>query len=93
MERIIFLTFLLLLIISATTLAIVGTQTLKLDGKHYVEMKDCKVLNEIKTQLTLEVRIRVKEFTNEWMPIVYKGEPEFDYSGRSYSLSVYHKLG
>ena len=84
----IFLTVLILLTINAVAHAIVGTQALKLDGKQYVEMKDCKALNEIKTRLTLEVRIRVREFSNEWIPIVYKGDPKFDYSGRSYSLWV-----
>ena len=79
---------LILFLICTSALAVVGTQALKLDGNHYVEMKDCKALNEIKTQLTLEVRIRVKEFTNEWMPIVYKGEPKPDFSGRSYTLWV-----
>ena len=88
MKKIIFLAILILLTISTVALAIVGTQALKLDGKHYVQMKDYKPLNEIKTRLTLETRIRVKEFTNEWMPIVYKGEPKFDCSGRSYSLWV-----
>ena len=83
-----FLTVLTLLTISAGAQAIVGTQALKLDGKHYVQMKDCQALNEISTQLTVEARIRVRGFSNEWMPIVYKGDPFFDVSRRSYTLWV-----
>jgi len=88
MERKMFLTVLTLLTISAGAQAIVGTQALKLDGKHYVQMKDCQALNEISTQLTVEARIRVRGFSNEWMPIVYKGDPFFDVSRRSYTLWV-----
>jgi len=89
MKRIIFLTFLILLTISAAALAIIGTQALKLDGKQYVEMKNCKALNDIKTQLTVEARIRVKAFTNEWMPIIYKGDGALtNWSGRSYTLWI-----
>jgi len=85
----IFLTVLILLTINAVAHAIVSTQALKLDSKQYVEMKNCKALNEIKTQLTLEVRIRIKSFTSWWMPIIYKGDGiSPGCSVRSYTLWV-----
>jgi len=62
------------LTICATTLAVVGTQSLKLDGKDYIEMKDSHLLNTILTNITVEMRVRVSSFTNEWMPILYKGD-------------------
>jgi len=51
-------------------------------------MKTCKALDEITTQLTVEARIRVKEFSNEWMPIVYKGGSFQGIGRRSYTLWV-----
>jgi hypothetical protein len=45
--------------------AVVGTQCLKLDGKHYLQMKDSHLLNAITTTMTIEMRIRVSSFTNE----------------------------
>ena len=69
--------------------AVVGTQCIKLDGKHYVQMKDSHLLNAISTKMTIEMRIRVSSFTNEWMPILYKGDGISPGSiGRSYTLWV-----
>jgi len=80
---------LILLTICTKTNAIVGTQALKLDGKHYVEMQHCEALNKIEKQVTLEARIRITSFTNNWMPIVYKGDKAVPHSaGRSYTLWV-----
>jgi len=80
---------LILFIICAPAFAVVGTQSLKLDGKHYVEMRNSNALNPISKQLTVEVRIRVVSFTNGWMPIIYKGDGiSPGCSGRSYTLWV-----
>lgn len=79
----------MLLTVCATAYAIVGTQALKLDGKHYVEMQDCEALNSIENQVTLEARIRIDSFTNGWMPLVYKGDKSVPhFAGRSYTLWV-----
>jgi hypothetical protein len=68
---------------------VIGTQVLKLDGEHYVETKKSNPLNLISTKLTVEARIRITSFTNEWMPVVYKGDGVLpDYSGRSYTLWI-----
>jgi len=68
---------------------VIGTQVLKLDGKHYVEMQNSRALNLISKQLTVEVRVRVKSFTGWWMPIVYKGDVgNPGWSGRSYTLWI-----
>jgi len=80
---------LILFLICTSAFAVVGTQALKLDGKHYVEMKNSKPLNPISKQLTVEARVRVKSFTGLWMPIVYKGDKEKPgWSGRSYTLWI-----
>jgi len=79
----------ILLTVCAEANAIVGTQALKLDGKHYVKTQNCEALNKIEEQVTIEVRIRITSFTNSWMPIVYKGDRAMPYSaGRSYTLWV-----
>ena len=80
---------LILLIICASAFGVIGTQVLNLDGKHYVEMKNSNPLNLISTKLTVEARIRITSFTNEWMPVFYKGDAALPgYSGRSYTLWI-----
>ncbi len=80
---------LILLIICTSAFAVVGTQVLKLDGKHYVETKNSAPLNLISKKLTVEARVRVSSFTNEWMPVVYKGDSALpNYAGRSYTLWI-----
>jgi len=75
--------------ICAIAFAVIGTQCLKLDGKHYIEMKDSHLLNSIKTTMTIEMRIRISSFTNEWMPVLYKGDGRSPGSiGRSYILWI-----
>lgn len=79
----------ILFIICTSSFAVVGTQVLKLDGKHYVEMKDAKPLNLISKQLTIEARVRVASFNGWWTPVVYKGDGTSPgYSGRSYTLWI-----
>ncbi len=82
-----------LLTICTIAFAVVGTQSLKLDGKHYVEMKDSHVLNTISTKMTIEMRVRVSSFTNQWIPVLYKGDgipPGL--MGRSYTFWI-NQLG
>jgi len=68
---------------------VVGTQSLKLNGKQYVEMKDSHLLNTISTNITVEMRVRVSSFTNEWMPVLYKGDGISPGSmGRSYTFRI-----
>ena len=80
---------LILFLICTSAFAVVGTQALKLDGSHYVEMKNDKTLNNISKQLTVEARVRVKSFASWWMPVIYKGDGMSPgCSGRSYTLWI-----
>ena len=50
---------------------------------NHVEMKDSESLNAINSQVTIEAWIKAADFTNRWMPIIYKGDK---YNNRSYTL-------
>ncbi|MFC1715181.1 two-component regulator propeller domain-containing protein [Candidatus Poribacteria bacterium] len=60
-------------------------RVLSLDGDgDYVEIADSEALNDIGSQVTMEAWVRVSKHTNIWMPIIYKGETNGEYS--SYGL-------
>ena len=53
------------------------------DDGDYVEIINNDGLNAITTQVTVEAWIKPTAFTNEWIPLIYKGD---GYNKRSYTL-------
>ena len=54
-------------------LAVEQNRVLSLEGG-YVEIADSQKLNNIGSQVTIEAWVKVTEFTDQHMPIVYKGD-------------------
>ena len=66
-------------------------RVLSLDGDgDYVEMADSETLNNINSQVTMEAWIKVTEFTDIWVHIIYKGDKQnHSWSNRSYCLQLW----
>ncbi|MFH1131619.1 MAG: LamG-like jellyroll fold domain-containing protein [Pseudomonadota bacterium] len=66
-----------------------ANRVLSLDGDgDYVEISDSLSLNSINSQVTMEAWIKPTKFTNQWTPIIYKGDvlsPD-NFNNRSYTL-------
>ncbi len=69
-----------------------GNYVLSLDGdEDYMEIVDSESLNNLDTQITVEFLIHPTQFTDEWMPIIYKGdEGEDDGRNRSFTFWLNH---
>ena len=65
-------------------------RVLSLDGDgDYVEMADSEILNDIGSQVTVEVWINPTAFPNQWISIIHKEDERVsDWSNRSYVLQL-----
>ncbi|MHC4536787.1 MAG: two-component regulator propeller domain-containing protein, partial [Planctomycetota bacterium] len=85
LKLIIILTFLTVII---TTPSWAQNHVLSLDGDgDYVEIEDSEALNNITSQVTMEMWIKATSFPNQWIPIIFKGDERTPpCSNRSYAL-------